>query len=104
MFKRKLLYRIILLAFLILLIAGIAGGGTILYFQRQTTVAHFVDSTVVLAAVLSDSLERDMLTADRQHIQKSVELMASKQPINEIPITIPTVFATFYNPPPSLKI
>ena len=86
MFKKKLQYRIILLVFVILLVVGLIGGGTVLYLQRQTTIANFTESTVVLAATLRDSLERDMLLADRQHVQQSVNLMASRKPINDVTI------------------
>ena len=85
-FKTKLQYRFILIVFFILLMIGLIGDGTILYLQRQTTVAHFTESTVTLAAALRDSLERDMLLVDRQHVQKSVELMASRQPINDVTV------------------
>ena len=85
-FKNKLQYRIILLVFVTLVVAGLIGDGTILYLQRQTTVARFIESTVVLADVLRDSLERDMLLVDRQHVQKSVEFMASRKPVNDVTI------------------
>src|SRR3990172_3412798 len=85
-FKNKLQYRIILLVFVTLVVAGLIGDGTILYLQRQTTVARFIESTVVLASALRDSLERDMLLVDRQHVQKSVELMASRKPINDVTV------------------
>ena len=85
-FKNKLQYRIILLVFVILVVVGLIGDGTILYLQRQAIVARFTESTVVLAAALRDSLERDMLLVDRQHVQESVELMASRAPVNDVTI------------------
>src|SRR3990170_9078860 len=85
-FKNKLQYRIILLVFVILVVTGLIGDGAILYLQRQTTVARFTESTVVLAAVLRDSLERDMLLVDRQNVQKSVELMASRKPVTDVTV------------------
>lgn len=57
-----------------------------LYLQRQTTVAHFTESTVALAAMLRDSLERDMLLANREHVQDSVTLMALRKPVNDVTI------------------
>lgn len=86
MFRNRLQYRIILMVFAILLAVGLIGGGAILYLQRQTTIANFTESTVVLAATLRDSLERDMLLVDREHIQQSVSLMASRKPINDVTI------------------
>ncbi|MEK7354434.1 MAG: HAMP domain-containing protein, partial [Chloroflexota bacterium] len=85
-FKNKLQYRIILLVFVILVVIGLIGDGIMLYLQRRTTVAHFTESTVVLAAALRDSLERDMLLPDRQHVQKSVELMASRKPVTDVTV------------------
>ena len=85
-FKNKLQSRIILLVFGILLVIGIIGGTVMLYLQRQTTVTHFTESTVTLATMLRDSLERDMLLADREHVQQSVELMASRRPANDVTI------------------
>ena len=89
LFKSKLQYRIILLVFVILLVLGIVGDGTILYLQRKTAIARFTESMVILAAALRDSLERDMLLVNRQHIQESVELMASRPPISSV-----TIFST----------
>ncbi|MEE8412973.1 MAG: histidine kinase [Dehalococcoidales bacterium] len=83
---KKLQYRIILLVFGILLVIGIVGGVAMLYLQRQATVADFTESTITLAAVLRDSLERDMLLADREHVQQSVVLMASREPVNKVTI------------------
>jgi signal transduction histidine kinase len=85
-FRTRLQYRVILVVFIVLLIMGLVGGGTILYLQRQATTAHFTESTIMLATALRDSLERDMLLVDREHIQQSVELMASRRPVNEITI------------------
>ena len=85
-FKNKLQYRIILLVFGILLVVGIAGGVVTLYLQRQATASYFSESTTVLATVLRESLERDMLLADRGHIQESVALMASKSSVKDVTI------------------
>lgn len=84
--KNRLQYRIILLVFAILMVMGLIGGGAILYLQRQTTIAQFKDSAVLLAAALRDSLERDMLLVDRQHVQQSVELMASRKPVQDVTV------------------
>ncbi len=85
-FKNKLQYRIILLVFGTLLVIGLIGSTSMLYWQRQTTVAHFTESTIALAVMLRDSLERDMLLADREHVQQSVDLMASRKPVNDVTI------------------
>ncbi len=85
-FKNKLQYRIILLVFGTLLVIGLVGSASMLYWQRQTAVAHFTESTIALAVMLRDSLERDMLLGDREHVQQSVDLMASREPVNDVTI------------------
>jgi glutamate-1-semialdehyde aminotransferase len=85
-FSQRLQYRITLLVWGVLLVFGAAGGATLLYLERQATVAHFEQSTVTLAAALADTIERDMLLGDRDHIQESVNLMASRRPVTSVTI------------------
>ncbi|MFC1988366.1 hypothetical protein ACFLVJ_00820 [Chloroflexota bacterium] len=86
MFKNKLQYSIILLVFGILLIIGIIGGAAMLYFQQQSLQANFRESTITLAAMLRDSLERDMLLADQEHVQQTVVLLASRELVSDVTV------------------
>ncbi len=85
-FSQRLQYRITILVWGILLVFGLAGSGTVLYLERQATVSHFEQSTITLAATLADTIERDMLLGDRDHIQESVNRMASRSPITAVTI------------------
>jgi signal transduction histidine kinase len=85
-FSQRLQYRITLLVWGVLLVFGAAGSVSLLYLERQATVAHFEQSTVTLAAALADTIERDMLLGDRDHIQESVNLMASRRPVTSVTI------------------
>src|SRR3972149_2073352 len=84
--SKKLQYRVTLLVWGILLVFGVAGSGIVLYLERQATVSHFEESTFTLAAALADTIERDMLLGDRDHIQQSVMLLASRSPINGVTV------------------
>ena len=86
MFSRKLQYKITLLVWGILLVFGVIGSGIVLYLERQATVWHFEQSTTTLAAALADTIKRDMLLGDRDHIQESVTQMASRSPISGVTI------------------
>ncbi len=70
----------------VLIVFGLIGSGTVLYLERQATVAHFKESTTTLAAALADTIKRDMLMGDREHIQESVTQMASRSPITGVSI------------------
>ncbi|MDP2919198.1 MAG: histidine kinase [Dehalococcoidia bacterium] len=85
----SLQYKVVILVFGIILTTGIIGGLSGLYFQRQAAVEQFSDSTMVLAATLRDSIERDMLLPDREHIQQSVRLLGSRSPVTEVSIVSP---------------
>ena len=86
MFNRRLQYKITLLVWGILLVFGLIGSGIVLYLERQATVSHFEQSTTTLAAALADTIKRDMLLGDRDHIQESVTQMASRSPISSVTI------------------
>lgn len=85
-FNRRLQYRITLLVWGVLIVFGLIGSGTVLYLERQATVAHFKESTTTLAAALADMIKRDMLLGDRSHIQESVNQMASRSPITGVTV------------------
>jgi signal transduction histidine kinase len=84
--SRRLQYRITLLVWGVLLVFGLIGSVILLYLQRQATVSYFEQSTISLAATLADTIERDMLRGDRDHIQESVSLMASRSPVTSVTI------------------
>lgn len=85
-FNRKLQHKITLLVWGVLIVFGLIGSGTVLYLDRQATVAHFKESTTTLAAALADTIKRDMLLGDRGHIQESVNQMASRSPITGVTV------------------
>lgn len=93
----SLQYKVVLLVFGIILTTGIVGGFIALQLQRQSAVSQFSESTMALAATLRDSIERDMLLFDREHIQKSVTLIGSRSWVTEVSIRSPDrrVYASY---------
>ena len=85
-FNKRLQYKITLLVWGVLIVFGLIGSGTVLYLERQATVAHFKESTTTLAAALADTIKRDMLLGDRSHIQESVSQMAARSPITGVTV------------------
>ena len=82
----KLQYKITLLVFVILLVVGLIGATVMLYIHRQNTVAYFEESALLIAMVLQDSLEDDMLQANREHIQDEVISISSRNLTNKVVI------------------
>lgn len=65
------------------------GAAVMLCLQRQATVAQFEASALTLVGSLHNSLEHDMLEADRDHIQDAVTRIAEGELINEVVIFAP---------------
>ncbi len=82
----KLQYKITLLVFAILLVVGLIGASVMLYLHRQNTVAYFEESALLVVTALQDSLEDDMMQANREHIQEKVMSISSGGLANEIMI------------------
>lgn len=82
----KIQYKVISLVFMIILLTSAVGSAVILRIQHNDTVSQFTESTLILAASLSDSIERDMLLGERGHIQQSINTVASRGPVNEVSI------------------
>ncbi len=78
----RLQYKVTLFIFSILIVIGIAGAAAMLYFQRQAAESQFEKSSIAIASALNELLVYAMLEADRDNIQHTVELLASREQIN----------------------
>lgn len=92
----KLQYKVTLFIFLLLLVIGVVGAMAMLRLQRQSAISQFEESALILAQTLHDSLQRDMMTANRDDIQDAVLRIASGTLINEVVIlsTTQNIFAS----------
>lgn len=92
----KLQYKVTLFIFLLLLVIGVVGAMAMLRLQRQSAISQFEQSALTLAQTLHNSLQRDMMTANRDDIQDAVLRIASGTLINEVVIlsTTQNIFAS----------
>ncbi len=82
----RLQYKVTLFIFSILLVIGIIGATVMLHFQRQAAESQFEKSSIAIASALNQLLVHTMLEADPENIQHTVELIASREHINEVTI------------------
>ncbi len=96
----RLQYKVTLFIFSVLIVIGIAGAVAMLYFQRQAAESQFEKSSIAIASAVNEQLVHAMLEADRDNIQHTVELLTSREYINEV-IIVSTDLKIFASGDPS---
>jgi len=82
----KLQNKIPLFVVAVMLLVGIMGGVALLSSQEHASTNQFEQTASALNAAVSDSLEHDMLTGNRSHIQESIDNLRQNETIKRIDI------------------
>ncbi|MFA5809583.1 MAG: ATP-binding protein, partial [Thermoleophilia bacterium] len=82
----KLQHKIPLFVVAVMLLIGTAGGIALLSSQEQASTHQFEETSSVLNTAVRDSLEHDMLTGDRSHVQESLNNLCQNDTIRRIDI------------------
>lgn len=85
----KLQHKIPLFVVAVMLLVGTAGGVALLSSQEQASTHQFEETSSALNTAVRDSLEHDMLTGDRSHVQESLINLTLNNTIRRIDIVTP---------------
>ncbi|MFA6002334.1 MAG: ATP-binding protein [Thermoleophilia bacterium] len=82
----KLQQKIPLFVVTVMLLVGTAGGVALLSSQKQASTHQFEETSSALNTAVRDSLEHDMLTGERAHVQESLINLSQNNAIRRIDI------------------